>query len=309
MSRKDPYKILGVGREASEAQIKTAYRRLAKQHHPDRNQGNKNAEQRFKEVQAAYEMLGDRERRQQFDQFGAGGPPPDFSSWNTHFGGAPSGATVTGFGDLNSIFEQFFAQTAQRGGGRRTVTRRRQRGADLEISVDLAFEEAARGAVRQVELRDSDRGGTEKIEFRVPPAVADGQRIRVKGKGQPGAGGRGDLMIRCRIAPHPYFVRNDLDISIELPLSISEASLGAKIDVPTLDGVTTLTVPAGTSSGAKLRLRGKGIHDPRAGRTGDMYAVLRVMVPKSVSPRAAELLRQFDDETAFDPRRDSSWRT
>jgi DnaJ-class molecular chaperone len=143
----------------------------------------------------------------------------------------------------------------------------------------------------------------------VPPAVADGQRIRVKGKGQPGTGGRGNLMIRCRIAPHPYFVRKDLDISIELPLSISEASLGAKIDVPTLDGVTTLTVPAGTSSGAKLRLRGKGIHDPRAGRTGDMYAVVRVMVPKSVSPRAAELLKQLDDETGFDPRRNSSWGT
>ncbi len=308
MSRKDPYNILGVQRSASDAEIKSAYRRLAKEHHPDRNAGDKKAEGRFKEVQAAYEVLGDSERRKQFDQYGAGGPPPDFSGWGSNFGGSRGGATVSGYGDLSSIFEQFFGQAGQQRGRRRTVTRRPRRGADIEFAVDLSFEEAARGAARQVELRDGERGGTEKIEFRVPPAVADGQRIRVKGKGQPGAGGRGDLMIRCQIAAHPYFRRDGLDISIDLPLSIAEASLGTKVDLPTLDGPATLTIPPGTSGGAKLRLRGRGLHAPRAAATGDMYALVRIMAPKKLSPRAVELLKQFDDQTGFDPRADLQWR-
>jgi curved DNA-binding protein len=315
MARKDPYDILGVKRGASEAEIKAAYRRLAKQHHPDRNPGDKKAEGRFKEVQAAYEVLGDKERRKQYDRFGEGGPRPDFAHWNQHQharGGRQDGFDFGDMGDLSSIFEQFFGGRGGSVGGRRrgggTATMRPStRGADIEVEVRLSFDEAARGAARRIDLSDPRTGGSDRIEFRVPPGVSDGQRVRVKGKGQPGEAGRGDLMIRCRIAPHPWFRRAGLDVYLDLPLSIAEATLGAKVDVPTLDGVTTLSVPPGASSGAKLRLRGKGVHDPRAGSTGDMYAVVKVVAPRDLSERARELLGQFAAEVRQDPRKDLAW--
>ncbi|MHC4091926.1 MAG: DnaJ domain-containing protein, partial [Planctomycetota bacterium] len=207
MKQKDPYEILGVSRTAAPPEIKRAYRRLAKESHPDRNPGNKAAETRFKEVQAAYEVLGDPERRQQYDRFGAGGPPPDFQTWTT---GGPSPFEGVQFdfggGDLSSIFEQFFRRPGTRGRSRRAAGRPRPRGADLEHTIDLGFDEAVRGTSREIRLQAAGSNAhTQRIEVRIPAGVADNQRVRVKGKGHEGPGGSGDLMIRCRVRPHPYF--------------------------------------------------------------------------------------------------------
>ncbi len=313
MAQKDPYEILGVSRNATQDEIKRKYRQLAKQLHPDRNPGNKQAEERFKELQAAYEVLGDPERRAQYDRFGAGGPRPDFHTWASA-GGAADASPFEGidieFGDLGSIFEQFFRRSGP-GSRRRTtrVNRRPQpqaRGADLEITLDLTFEEAARGCKREVVLRGGAGGGSQRIEVRIPAGVQDDQRIRVRGKGHGGPGGPGDLMIRCRVRPHPYFRREGDDVFLDLPLTITEAALGTKVEIPTLDGPTVVTVPPGTSSAKRLRLRGKGIRRP-GGKTGDMYVVVRIVAPQHLTPKARALLRDLAAEIRDNPRRDLGW--
>lgn len=310
MTRKDPYQILGVTRTATQDEIRRAYRRLAKEHHPDRNPGNKAAEQRFKEIQAAYDVVGDPERRTQYDRFGEGGPAPDVRTW-TSSGHAPFGGGFD-FGngdDLSSIFEQFFSRaggTATRG-RRRTAAPRRAPGADLEHAVELTFEEAARGCARDVRIAGAG-GHVEHITFRVPAGVAHGQRIRVRGKGQEGSGGRGDLLIECRILPHAYFRRDGLDVLLDLPLTFGEAALGTRVEIPTLDGPTWLTVPAGASSGTKLRLRGKGIRDSRTDATGDMFAIVKIVAPRTLAPRARDLVAELERELALHPRADLGWR-
>lgn len=308
MSRKDPYDILGVPRSASEADIKKAYRRLAKEYHPDRNPGNPAAEARFKEVQAAYEVLSDPAKRRQFDRFGAGGPTPDFHAWAANARtGEPGFGPFSDLGDLGSIFEQFFQQTRGRRGPR--VRRAAPRGEDLEAAVDLSFEEAALGCTRTIALSlgDDDGQDAEELLLRVPAGVTDGVRLRLRGKGQAGPGGRGDLIVACRVREHPYFQRDGADVLLELPVTVGEAVLGARVDVPTLYGTTTVTIPPGASSKLKLRLRGKGIRDERTGALGDMYVVVRIMVPRDVSPRARQLIEEFERDTRFDPRRDAPW--
>lgn len=313
---KDPYEILGVARNATKDDIKRAYRRLAKKHHPDHNPNDKDAERRFKEVQAAYEVLGDPEKRAQYDRFGAGGPAPDVHTWSAQGGAGGRGGAgfdFSGFGDLTSIFEQFFSRGGgprMRGGrGFRTrPTPDAPRGADLEHTIDVTFDEALRGTRREVLLTtDGTAAGGERIEFKVPAGINDGQRIRVRGKGHPGAGGRGDLYVRCHVHPHPYFRRDGLDILLDLPLTFAEATLGTRVEIPTLDGPTVLTIPPGTSSGKKLRLRGRGVHDQRQDVHGDMYAVVQITAPKNVSDKARELIQQLATELDEQPRAHVAW--
>lgn len=300
MRTKDPYEILGVPRNASQEEIKRAYRRLAKENHPDRNPGNPQAGERFKEVQAAYEVLGDAGRREQFDRFGAGGPPPDFRAWDSVQGG-PAGDAGFDFGDLNSIFEQFFSQSrAGRSPRRRAPARPPARGADLEYEVEITFEESLRGTTRELRLALGPE--TERIQFRIPRGVADGQRIRLAGRGHPGPGGRGDLIIHVRVHEHPLFRREGLDLLLDLPLRLSEAALGAKIEIPTLDGPTRLTIPPGTASHTRLRLRGKGVHDERSGRTGDLYVIARIVPPRRVTDEQRTLLERLDRLDPTNPR-------
>jgi curved DNA-binding protein len=318
---KDPYQILGVARSAAPDEIKKAYRRLAKQHHPDRNPNDKGAGQRFKEIQAAYEVLGDPQRRAEYDRYGAGGPRPDVHAWSSRPVGAEDVAfDFNSLGDLSSIFEQFFSRAGGGMGGmggmggartrRRTAAPRRpaERGADLETSVELSLEEAVRGTTRELRLSTGEPGAHEEvIQFRVPPGVNDGQRIRVRGKGQEGAGGRGDLLIRCHMRPHPYFRREDHDILLEVPVTVAEAALGAPVEIPTLEGPTIVKIPPGTSSGTKLRLRGRGVNDQRSGVTGDMYAIVRIMLPKTLSERARTLFQELGSELAYNPREALGW--
>lgn len=311
MSPKDPYEILGVAKSATADEIKRAYRRLAKEHHPDRNPGSKNAEERFKEIQAAYDVLGDSKRRAEFDRFGAGGPAPNYQNWAQagHQGFNSAGVDFSSMGDLGSIFEAFFsrggAATASRSRARRGRTAPQPRPATPEHALDISFEESARGTTRELLLQGGD-AAPEHIEVRIPRGVADGQVIRVRGKGQHDLDGRGDLLIRIRVRPHPTFRREGLDVLLDLPLSIPEAVLGAKVEIPTLDGRAHLSVPPGASSGMRLRLRGRGF-SRSSGETGDMYAVVKIVVPREPSARLKEIVQADAAEFGPDPRGGLGW--
>jgi DnaJ-class molecular chaperone len=321
MTHKDPYQILGVSKTATADEIKSAYRRLAKLYHPDRNKGDKSAEAKFKEVQAAYEVLGDAERRSQYDRFGAGGPRPEYAQWGRS-GQHPGGvhvefddiADLGDIGDLSSIFEQFFTRGGGVGGATRTRSRRSaarsapvEVGGDIEHAVEVSFEESLRGTTREIVL--SGDGHRERIDVRIPAGVEDGQKIRVRGRGHPGPGGRGDLILTVQVRPHAFWRREGLDLLIDVPLSFAEAALGAKVEIPTPTGPTVVTIPPGTSSHTRLRLRGKGIADARSGRTGDLYAVIRIETPRELSGRARQLIEDFGREVHQQPRCATGWGT
>lgn len=325
MAKRDYYEILGVSRSATEAEIKRAYRRLAKQHHPDRNKGNPQAEAKFKEVQEAYDAISDSEKRAQYDQFGHAGPSSFHPGGGVHPGGGASWAwTTTGdqpfdIGDImdmfdlgavggrgrpsGAAFEQVFSR---RRGGRGKAAEAAP--ADVEQEVSLTFEQAIRGTTLELQLQDGRGRRTERISVRVPPGVHDGQRIRVRGKGQPDSSGRaaGDLYVVCRVQPHAYFMRHENDIYLNVPITIGEAAMGAKIDLPTIDGLRTVTIPAGTASGTKLRLAGLGVPNPKDGSRGDQYAVIKIVPPKRLTEEQRRLLEELAQTSLGSPR-DGLW--
>lgn len=294
MSKRDYYEVLGVSRNATADEIRRAHRKLVRQYHPDANKNNPQAEAKFKEVQEAYDVLSDKEKRARYDQFGHAGV-------GAAPGGGPSGAdpfeafrraggrggraytrpggpqvSVEDF-DFGEIFDQLF-------GARSTQHRARgpqvppERGADVEHTVELSFEEAARG--RSIPLQINRDGQVETIEVKIPPGVKDGSRVRLRGRGQQSPSGAGDLYIITRVRPHPIFRREDQDIYVDVPISLYEAINGAKVEVPTLDGPVTVTIPPGTSGGAKLRIRGRGIE--RNGQRGDQFVTPRIIIPKDL---------------------------
>ncbi len=305
MTREDYYDILGVPKDADEGQIKRAYRRLAKKYHPDRNPDDDATDGKFKQVQEAYGVLGDQVKRRQYDQFGkaaVGGVHADPSGRQVYTWGGGSAVNMDDLEDLfaafggggggggarASVFDQIF------GGGGRRRRPAPHRGADIEQAVELSFEQAVSGtAVSVVLQQDGAAGSRQTLEIKIPPGVNQGQRIRVRGKGQPGAagGGPGDLHLICRIRPHPSFTREGSDVHVTVPVTVSEAALGAKIDVPTLEGPVTMTLPPGSSGGTRLRLKGRGA--PRAGGAsrGDQYVTIRIAVPQQLT---AEQRRLFD---------------
>jgi curved DNA-binding protein len=299
---RDLYETLGVKRDASEAELKKAYRKLARQFHPDRNPGDKQAEARFKEVQGAYDVLGDEQKRAQYDRFGTtepGANPFGGSGEGRGGGGNPFGNINPG--DFNDILRQF---TGGMGGGqtdpeeffgRRTRggrTRRSTRPADVETEATLPFETAALGGRITIAFDDHE------IEVKVPPGVENGQRLRVPGQGPGGA----DLYVKIQIQPHPYFRREGKDILLESPISAVEAMLGTKIEVPTLDGARlTVKVPAGASSGGRLRLRGRGI----AG--GNQYIEIKIVAAAAAEGRQRELIEEFARLHPQNPRAGLPW--
>jgi curved DNA-binding protein len=316
MGREDYYNILGINRSATPDEIKRAHRKLAKQYHPDRNPGDKAAEAKFKEVQEAYEVLSDPAKRQDYDQFGRAGVG--------HFQEQPQGQRVYTWGggsqinmdDLEDLFTAFgggqgeapgvFSSVFGRRGGRQRRAAAPQRGEDVERTVTLSFEQAIHGTNVDVDIAAPGRGKRETLTVKVPPGVEDGQRIRLRGKGTPGAAGgpAGDLILQCAVQPHRYFERHGHDIHVEVPVTVTEAALGGKIDVATIDGTMTMTLPPGTSGGARLRLRGKGVPRGNSDQRGDQIAIVRVVVPEKLTPEQEQLFAALAKTIHENPRKD-----
>ena len=288
----DPYRLLGVARGATDDEIRAAYRRLAKQLHPDLNPGRRGAEDRFKQVSAAYALLSDPQKRARFDrgEIDASGaeraPPHGFGFGRRRAGEAPRKDDDFGADDLDSLFERAFGGSRGRGG--------RSRGDDMRLEVQVSFEEAACGAVKRLSLPDG-----RAVDLRIPEGFEDGQSLRLKGQGHParGAGPAGDALVTVRVQPHRHFQRSGNDVFLPLPVTLQEAVLGARIEVPTLAGPVTLSVPPGSGQGTKLRLKGRGI----AG--GDQYVELRLVLPERPEPELASFLEDWKPRHPFNPRK------
>jgi curved DNA-binding protein len=311
MKYKDYYATLGVDRKASDDDIKKAYRRLARKYHPDVSK-EPNAEERFKEVSEAYEVLKDAEKRQAYDSLGRHQPGQDFrpsSDWETRFGGGFEQAFSDV--DLGDLFGAFAGRT---GGGARGGRGFSMRGQDLEVAVDLTLDQAYHGTELSLNLETAQVGpdgavrrAPKTVKVRVPPGVTDGQSMRVPGKGGPGMGdGKpGDLYLAIRFKAHRMFRSTGHDLYLKLPVTPSEAALGASVEVPTMAGSVRLKVPAGVGSGQNLRLAGRGLPKPGGGH-GDLYATVQIVVPPGLSDRERELYEELARASHFDPRAD--WR-
>jgi molecular chaperone DnaJ len=372
-TKQDYYDLLGVSRKAAQKEIRQAYRKLARKYHPDLNPGDKSSEEKFKQVQEAYDVLSDAKKRQMYDQFGfetpgAGGMPAPGDAGNVHFdfGGFDFGGGP-GAGGAGPSFRDLFSQFFRGGGAAAEAPSGVEPGSSLEYQIEISFWEAVRGTVKKLtisrldtcsecqgtgtvgqpqtctacggsgqvtqtsgkmrfsltctrcggtgRLRNTcrDCGGdgrvrrTDTIEIRIPAGVQTGSRVRVPGRGNAGTAGEppGDLYIITDVQPHPFFDRRGDDIYTTVPITVAEAALGAKIEVPTIDGRSLLRVPPGTNSGQKLRLREKGVPSARnPGQRGDQYVELQVIVPKPVDERVRELLKELQKIAPEDPRKD-----
>lgn len=319
---KDPYETLGVARTASQDEIKKAYRSLAKKYHPDVNKGNKAAEEKFKEVSQAYEVVGDEEKRRKFDQLGQWGEQGGFDprqayrtyTWTS---GSPGGGNAGPEFDFGDVFENIFGGGFRGAGSNAGAARGRPRGGrgpggdwyggtmedeghaseDVQSTIEIGFEDAVRGAKRRVTL--SRNGHEEKIDIKIPAGIRDGGKIRIPGKGS----GHGDLYIQVKVAPHPQFWRTEDDLYVSTPITVTEAALGATIRVPTLDGAVNLKIPAGTPSGQRFRLKGKGVTHLDGGGQGDQFAVIKIVVPPDLDEETKELFKKIHEKTShYNPR-------
>lgn len=307
MKYKDYYQVLGVERTASEDEIKKAYRRLARKYHPDVSK-EANAEERFKEIAEAYDVLKDTQKRAAYDRLGRHGageefrPPP---GWQEQYARGAGAAGYSGQWDLGDLFAELF------GGGRPRPSSATGGfaipGNDYEAVVQLDLEQAYRGAEVQLNLGpvagDVGERRQQTTTIRIPKGVTDGQKLRVPGKGGPGSNGGppGSLYLEIKLKPHPRYKVSDHDLYVDLPLAPWEAALGTQVEIPTLDGNVRLKINAGASSGQKLRLPGKGLPEPGGG-AGDLYAVVQIMSPPSLSPRERELYDELSRVSSFNPR-------
>ena len=322
MAKRDYYEVLGVSRGASKEEIKKSYRRLAKKYHPDHAGKDKSAEEKFKEVTEAYDVLSDAKKKEAYDRFGHAGVKMDAAGagWpgggtyqggpgggGVHFdfsevfgggGGRGKGQNVSdffGFGGSGGM-EDIFEQLRQQQGPRRRRSAVPQRGRDIEHNLTISFDEAINGTSRDIEATVVQSDGArrkERISIKIPTGVDTGSKVRVRGKGQPGPGGEGDLIIKIQVADHKYFRRDANDLYLDVPLTFAEASLGTKIDVPTLSGTTTVTIPPGSSSGRKLRLKGKGVKSSKGSEIGDMYLDLKIVPPEKLQEESKKLMEEF----------------
>jgi molecular chaperone DnaJ len=379
-TKQDYYELLGVPRKASAKELRAAYRKLARKYHPDLNPGDKSSEEKFKQIQEAYDTLSDTKKRQMYDQFGFNVPGPggapgasygggvspedihfDFGGFDFGGGGGPGSGSAGGGAGFRDLFSQFF-----RGASAAQTTDERQPGDDLEYQVDITFAEAMRGTVKKLsftrldvcnvchgtgaapgdekvcptcggsgqvtqtsgkmrfQITCSRCGGTgklrtvcrncggegrvarmETLDVRIPPGAQTGSRVRVAGRGNAGlhGGPPGDLYIVMRVEPHPFFERRGDDLFTVVPITVPEASLGAKVEVPTIDGRAQVRIPPGTNSGKKLRLREKGAPSARhSGKRGDQIVEVQVVVPKPEDERVRNLLKELSKIDPEDPR-------
>ncbi|GAB6887936.1 J domain-containing protein [Desulfothermus okinawensis JCM 13304] len=325
---KDYYKILGVSRNATQDEINKAFKKLAKKYHPDFNPNNKEAEEKFKEINEAYEVLKDPEKRKRYDMLGANWehgqnfePPPGFENVRFHFrtGGGSEG--FEGFSDFfDLLFGNLFGEGQSRGfrsGSRKSrfshdpysgsgsfysgdfFNQGEAKGADSEAEIELTLEDAYRGGKKTITL--SDGASSKVLTVNIPPGVVEGSKIRLAGQGQIGPSGRkGDLYLRVKLLPHYLFKVEGNNVILDLPLTPWEAALGCSVSIPTLDGRVELKVPPGTSSGQKLRLKGKGLG--RGTKKGDFFARVQIKVPKNLTPKERELFEELKKISSFNPR-------
>jgi molecular chaperone DnaJ len=386
-TKQDYYELLGVSRKANAKEIRASFRKLARKYHPDLNPGDKSSEEKFKQLQEAYDVLSDTKKRQMYDQVGfysdnyqQGGPPPgqessgsapnvNFDFGGFDFGGGSGGSAPGSVGggagggaSFRDLFSQFF-----RGGGRGGESDVEQEpGGDLEYQIEIDFWDAVRGAVKKLQITRMETcetchgtgavgspqtcpicggtgtiqqaagkmrfnvpctrcGGTgklrtvcktcggegrlrrnETIDVRIPAGLASGSRVRVPGKGNVGTMGApaGDLYLRVDVKPHPFFERRGNDLYVKVPVTVSEATLGSKVEVPTIDGRSLVRIPPGTNSGSTLRLREKGVPSARDGSRGDEYVEIQVIVPKPTDERVRTLMKELEQIEPGDPRKD-----
>jgi DnaJ-class molecular chaperone len=311
---RDPYEILGVAKSASEAEVKKAFRNLAKKNHPDTHPGDKNAQKKFQEISGAYDILGDKDKRAKFDAGeidGSGNPrgfDPRQGGRGGPFGGGGGGPGARDFhftwdnagGEAQEGFqaEDIFSTLFGGGGrGRRGGNPRQPaRGEDFTVATTISFDEAIRGGTRRVMVPNG-----EQIDVKIPAGVKEGQQVRVKGRGGAGRNGGppGDILIEIAIAPHPSMTREGNDIRMELPVTLKEAVLGGKVPVPTITGTVSLSIPPNSNSGSTLRLKGKGIA-PAGGAAGDLYVKLVVTLPERADAELTKFAEEWKAE--YDPR-------
>lgn len=318
----DPYQILGVEPTASDAEIRSAYRKLAKQFHPDLNPGKPEAEARFKAIGTAYALLSDAEKRKRYDLGEIDGTGAERHGGEQSQGAGGADWTRRYYRDFSdhpardkyrpqSTFDDeflhdLFAETiGERSGGAHPGSGFRRRGANIHATLSIDFMTAANGDKRRLALPNG-----QTIDVTIPAGIADGQSLRVKGQGMPGSddGPPGDVIIRISVTPHPLFRREGNDILLDLPVSLKEAVLGAKIEVPTIKGLVSLNIPPHSTTGMRLRLKGRGIAARQAGADagGNQYVVLKVMVPPGVEPALEAFLKDWVPSEAFDPRANMS---
>jgi DnaJ-class molecular chaperone len=323
----DYYKILGVSREASQAEIQKAYYELAKKYHPDKNPDDKTAKKKFQQIQAAFDVLGNQEKREMYDRYGssfetrgAGGPQytyswggrpgggfsgegsnPEEFDFSQFFGERFGGGTPEGVGD---IFGQF-----RRAGGPRgaKTTGGPRRGADILSEVQVPFTTAIGGGEVQLTVA-RQTGKTDTIGVKIPPGIEDGKKIRIRGQGEaaPRGGTPGDILITVRVVPHPFFQRRGNHLIVKVPVTLGEAAAGAKIEVPTPRGTVSVHVPPGTSSGAKLRVKGYGV-TPKNGTPGDLLAEIQIVLPKKLNAADRDAIVEIDGHYSQQPRKDLHW--
>lgn len=320
---KNPYETLGVKRDASEDDIQKAYRKLARKYHPDMNPDDASAKSKFQEVQNAFEILSDAEKRKRFDQFGTtdphfgpgpGGGAPGGARW-TYSTGGPQGSPFDlndlfgggeeehGAGGFADLFKQF--RRGAPSGGRRAASA--ARGGDLRHEMTIPFATAIKGGEVAVSVQRAD-GDLETITIKIPAGIGDGKRIRVRGQGEPGAGGAppGDILVTIHVSPHPFFRRTDNRLDVRVPVTLAEAVQGAKIDVPTPWGTITLSIPPGTSSGKRLRVKGHGVR-PKNGEPGDLFAEIQIVLPAELTEEERKTLADISARHPQHPRTELRW--
>jgi DnaJ-class molecular chaperone len=304
----DPYSELGVARSASADEIRKAFRKLAKELHPDRNPGDKAAEERFKRVSGAFDILGDPEKKAKFDRgeidadgretmrggpFGGGG-----FQQGSPFGGGRQGPGGFSASFEGADFEDILGEVFGRGrGGGRGGGPFQTRGADVRARLEIDLEEAIKGGPKRIAFSD---GRT--LDVTIPKGAYEGQVLRLKGQGQPGRSGAGDALVELVLRPHPLYRREGADLHMDLPISVPDAVLGAKVEAPTPEGPVNITVPKGSSSGAVLRLKGRGASDPQSGRRGDLLARLMIVLPEG-DPELEKFAEKWRKDRPYTPRR------
>ena len=296
---KDPYQLLGVARDADQETIKKAFRKLAKKLHPDLNPGNKKVEQEFKEINAAYDLLSDPQKRARFDRGeidASGAERPERSFYRAYAeGGGNAKYREAEFGEFSAedILSELF------GRGRRNRQPPRMRGEDVSYTLTVSFVDAANGAKKRVTLADG-----KTLDVTIPPGTEHGQTLRLKGQGMPGVGGgpAGDAYVEIHVEPHAFFTRKDSNVHLEVPVTLPEAVLGASLTVPTVDGKVSIKVPPGSNTGTTLRLKGRGIVDRKSGQRGDQYVTLKVVLPERPDPELAQFLERWSATHGYDPR-------